>query len=73
MKKAGIVILAIGLLMTIYTGITYMTTETVVDAGPVQITRDDEHSVNWQPYVGFGLMLLGGAALMFGRKRALAV
>ena len=73
MKTAGIVILAIGLLMTVYTGVTYITRETVVDAGPIQITRDDEHSVNWQPYIGIGLMIFGGAALMFGRRGTIAI
>lgn len=72
MKTAGIVILVLGLLMTIYTGFTYVTNDKIVDAGPLQINADREHSVNWQPYVGVGLMVIGGAALVFGRKGAIA-
>jgi hypothetical protein len=72
MKTAGIVILALGLLMTLYTGVTYITRETVVDAGPIHITRDDEHSVNWQPYIGVGLMIIGVAALILSRKGVIA-
>jgi hypothetical protein len=73
MKTAGIVILVLGLLMTVYTGVSYITRETVVDAGPIQIMRDDEHSFNWEPYIGVGLMIIGGGALIFGRKGSIAV
>lgn len=72
MKTVGIVILVLGLLMTLYSGFSYMTKETVVDLGSVEITRDDEHNVNWQPYIGVGLMVVGGSALMFGKKSSFA-
>jgi LPXTG-motif cell wall-anchored protein len=71
MKTAGIVILVLGLLMTLYSGFTYVTKEKVADIGPVEITRDKDHSVDWQPYVGIGVMIIGGAVLVFGRKRRL--
>jgi hypothetical protein len=69
MKQAGIVILLVGLLMTLYSGFSYFTKEKVVDLGSVEITRDKEHSVDWQPYVGIAVMLAGGAVLVFGKKR----
>jgi hypothetical protein len=72
MKTAGIVILVLGLLMTVYTGVTYITRDKVVDLGPLEITADKEHSVNWQPYIGIGLMIIGGGALVFGRKGPIA-
>jgi hypothetical protein len=52
MKTAGIIFLIVGLLMTLYTGFTYVTKEKVVDLGSLEVTKDDEHTVNWQPYVG---------------------
>jgi hypothetical protein len=69
MKTAGIVLLVVGLMMTLYSGFTYVTKEKVVDIGSVEITRDKDHSVDWQPYVGIGVMLVGGAVLVFGKKR----
>jgi hypothetical protein len=69
MKTVGIIILVVGLLMTIYTGISYITKEKVVDLGPVEITRDKEHTVNWQPYIGMGVMVIGGGILIFGKKK----
>lgn len=73
MKPAGIVILILGLLMTLYSGVTYVTRETVVDMGPLHVTTDNQHTMNWQPFVGIGLMVVGGATLFLGRKGSGAV
>jgi hypothetical protein len=70
MKTAGLVILIIGLLMTVYTGFTYVTKEKVVDLGVVEITKEKEHSVDWQPYAGVGAMIVGGVLLVLGRKQS---
>ena len=69
MKKAGIVILLVGLLMTTYTGFTYFTREKVVDLGGREITKDNQNTVNWQPYVGIGIMIIGGIVLILGVNR----
>lgn len=71
MKTAGTILLIVGLLMTLYSGFSYVTKETVVDLGGLEITRDDEHLVNWQPYVGIGAMAVGGLLLVLGRKKPL--
>jgi uncharacterized membrane protein YidH (DUF202 family) len=71
MKTAGIIILIVGLLMTIYTGFTYVTKEKVVDLGELEITKDNHHTVNWQPYAGIGMMVIGGVVLILGRKKSL--
>jgi hypothetical protein len=73
MKTAGIIILAVGLLMTLYTGFTYVTKEKVVDIGELEITKDNHHTINWQPYVGIGVMIIGGGILLYGRKKPLAL
>lgn len=69
MKKAGVVILGLGLFMTLYTGYTYVTKERVVDLGNLEITMENEHSIEWEPYVGMAVMVLGGALLAFDRKK----
>jgi len=66
MKKAGIIILLVGLFMSMYTGFTYFTREKVVDLGKLEITKSNQHSVNWQPYVGIGIMIIGGVVLVLG-------
>jgi membrane-associated HD superfamily phosphohydrolase len=55
--------------MTLYTGFTYITREKVMDLGELEITKDNYHTVNWQPYVGIGIMVIGGVVLMLGVNR----
>lgn len=68
MKKAGIVIIAIGLLFTIITGFKYFTREKIVDVGSLKISTSVPHRVNWSPFLGVGMMVVGGALLVFGKK-----
>ena len=72
MKAAGAFILVIGLLMTAYSGYTYVTREKVLELGLLEITAEKEHSVEWQPYVGIATALAGGAILLYSRKRPVA-
>ena len=69
-KTAGLSILLAGLLMTLYTGFTYVTKEKVVDLGELEITKDDQHTVIWQPYVGIGVMVIDDVLFMLGRKKS---
>jgi LPXTG-motif cell wall-anchored protein len=69
MKTAGIIILILGLAMTLYTGFTYVTKEKVADVGPIEVTKDKEHSANWSPYLGIGLIIIGGGIVVAGRKK----
>ena len=53
MKKTfGFVLLAIGIIMMAYTGFNYVTTEKVVDIGPIEINAEKNHTVQWPPLVG---------------------
>ena len=70
MKTAGIIIIIIGLLMTLHTGFSYVTKEKVVDLGKLEITKDDEHNVRWQPYLGIGMIVIGGVVLILDRKKS---
>jgi hypothetical protein len=69
MKKAGIVVIVIGLVLTIFTAFTYFTKEKVVDFGKVEITANKRHSMNWSPLVGVAIMGLGGVFLLVDSKK----
>ncbi|MGD0591644.1 MAG: hypothetical protein ABSA44_12745 [Bacteroidota bacterium] len=69
MKKAGIITFIVGLLMTLYTGFTYVTREKVVDLRKLEITKNNQRTVNWQPYVGIGIMIIGGVVFVLGVNR----
>ena len=72
MKIAGIIILLIGLAMTLYTGYNYVTRETVLEIGSLEITADRHHEVNWQPYAGVVIMIAGAFVLSLDRKTPLS-
>jgi uncharacterized membrane protein YidH (DUF202 family) len=68
-KTIGIIIIVIGLLMTLYTGFNYVTREKVVDIGNVEITADKNNTVTWGPFVGIGVMVIGGVVFLAGKKK----
>ncbi|MEZ4771585.1 MAG: hypothetical protein R3D00_00300 [Bacteroidia bacterium] len=70
MKKIGIIIFAIGLLITIYTGFNFVTKKKIVDVGEIQITQDKNHTVTWSPLVGVAVMVVGGGMFLVGQKKS---
>ena len=71
MKTAGAITIVVGLLMTVYTGFSYITKEKVIDMWGLEVTKDNQHDINWQPYVGIATMITGGAVLALARKKTL--
>jgi len=70
MKKAlGIVLIVIGIIMIAYTGFNFVTTEKVVDLGPIQINKEKNHMINWPPVIG-AVLLIGGTVIIFTNKSA---
>jgi len=68
-KTIGLIILVIGLLMTLYTGFNYVTREKVVDLGSIEITKDKDHTASWSPFIGIGVMVIGGVVYLSGKKK----
>jgi hypothetical protein len=64
MKALAIIIFVVGLAMTVYTGFTYVTEEEVLEVGDVEITNEEEHTTDWSPLVGVGIMAIGGSLLI---------
>jgi hypothetical protein len=54
--------------MIIYTGFTFITKEKVVDVGPIQISKEEKHPVQWSPIVGV-ILVIGGAAMVAMNKK----
>ena len=69
MKIAGIIIILVGLVLTIYTTFTFFTKEKVIDIGNVQITRNEPHHINWSPLIGIAVMGIGGVVLWQSSKK----
>lgn len=54
--------------MIIYTGFNIITKEKVVDAGPIEISKEKNHPVQWSPIVGV-ILVVGGIALLVLNKK----
>ncbi len=67
-KSIGIVLVVIGIIMIAYTGFNFVTTEKVVDLGPIEINKEKNHPVQWSPIVGIALLAGGILVLVMNKK-----
>ena len=65
-KIIGIILIVIGIAGLAYGGFSWTTRDTVVDAGPIEITRAERERLPIPPIVG-GLLLVGGIVLLVMR------
>ena len=70
MKNAGVIVTIIGMLMIIYTGFNFVTKEKVVDVGPIEINKEENHPVQWSPIVGAVLLISGVTMIVLSKKNA---
>lgn len=69
MKNIGIVLIVIGAIMMAITGFNFVTKEKVVDLGKVEISKSENHPVQWSPIVG-GVLLVAGIAMVIANKKS---
>jgi len=69
MKTTGIILIIIGLALTIITTFKFFTKEKVVDLGPIEITTEKPHEINWSPLLGIAVIGIGGVILWQGSKK----
>jgi len=67
-RTLGIVIVVIGIMMIVYTGFDFITTERLVDLGPVRIDKERNNFIQWPPVVGI-VLLIGGIVTIAMDKR----
>lgn len=68
MKPLGITLIIIGIIMIAYTGFNYVTTERVVDLGPIKVNKEENHPVQWSPIVGVALLIGGIVVIAIDKK-----
>jgi hypothetical protein len=69
MKKIGYVLILIGLVLTIFTAVTFFSRERVAKIGDVNITANKRHHLKWSPLLGIGVMVIGGVVLLMSPKK----
>jgi uncharacterized membrane protein len=67
MKNLGILLIIIGAIMMLITGFNIVTKENVVNFGPIQIDKKENHPIQWSPILG-GILLVGGVAIVVNNK-----
>ena len=66
----SIILIAIGIVIFTYQGITYTTREKVLDIGPVQMTSEKTKTLPLSPILG-AIALVGGIVLLgLGNRKA---
>jgi hypothetical protein len=68
MKKAGLIILAIGLLISLFNGFKYATQKKAVEVEELEITADKKTTASWPSIVGIAIMTAGGIIFILGGK-----
>lgn len=69
MKKIGLFIIVVGLAISVFAGISFITREKVIDIGSVEVMADKSHTLDWSPYLGFGVTSIGLVVFLFGIKK----
>ncbi|MGD9902054.1 MAG: hypothetical protein AB7U83_01190 [Vicinamibacterales bacterium] len=69
MKALGLVLVVVGVVALIYGGISWTRKDTIVDAGPLEITTDKTEGVSVPPVAG-ALVLIAGVALLVSRGKS---
>ena len=70
MKNLAIVLIAIGVLMTVFTGFTVLTKKEVVDLGSVEINKTEKTPIYWSPITGLVILGAGVVVLLVSRRKA---
>lgn len=70
MKTFGIVLVVLGIVMIIITGVNVVTKKKVVDVGPIEINKEEKTPVNWSPILGVALLIGGVTVMALDKKRA---
>ncbi len=64
MKPLGILLIVLGLVGLVYGGLSWTRKDTIVDAGPIQISTDKRESLPIPPIAGAAALVAGVVLLM---------
>jgi len=68
-NTVAIILILLGIVMSIWKGFSFTRKEKVLDAGPIEISEDREHNVNWPPYAGAVLIVAGVVVLTMSKRK----
>lgn len=68
MKGLGIGLIVIGIALMIITGFNFTSEKKVVDLGPLEINKEQNHPVKWSPIIG-AIILASGIVVLLVKKK----
>jgi uncharacterized membrane protein YidH (DUF202 family) len=68
-RYAGIVLIVVGIIILIWSRLTYNDSEKLIDGNSIQNYATRQRSINWPPYVGGLLILTGIVVSATGRRK----
>lgn len=71
MKIAGLVLVVVGIVALVWGGVFWTDRDTVIDAGPLQVSTEEREGVAIPPILG-GLAVIAGIVLLVVPARRLA-
>lgn len=69
MRILGVILIIAGIVGFLITGISYTTTEQIIDMGPLQVEQEQERSLPITPVAAGILVVVGGALTVVGVQR----
>lgn len=69
MKKVGIALIIIGIIVTIFSGISLQREESVIEVGDVEVTREEDKELTWPRWVGIAVIGGGVVVLLLGSRK----
>lgn len=68
MRALGIILIIVGILMMVFTGVNFQKEKKVVDLGPLEVNKKENKHIGWPVYVG-GIVTVAGIGLVFAGKK----
>jgi uncharacterized membrane protein YidH (DUF202 family) len=68
MRIIGVLLIVLGIAGLAYGGLSWTTREKVIDAGPIEVSKDETKSLPIPPIAG-GICVIAGIAILFSGKR----
>ena len=70
MKTFGIILIVIGILMFVFRTINFTTEKKVVDVGPLEVNKEENHTIGWPVYAGAVAVIAGIVLVVADKRRA---
>lgn len=69
MRVSGIVLLIVGIIMMAISGFNFTTEKKVLDVGPIEVNKEENHRVAWPVWAGAIAAVAGVVLIVAGKKK----